>query len=278
MSRSGGMMTQRERKEKAAPVLAVDTQAPVAADLHAEVERLRRELDELQRTDRFKDHCLSVAAHELATPLTVIQAYVETLQAKWNAPGFDQVPEFLHVLQHETARLIRTVERTLQISRLTSANQTVQRLPLQLLPLISVVADALRPLFRQHDVRLDVRVPDTLPWISADRDLLEQVFINLLDNAVKFSPSACTVLVRASTSTGWVHVEVLDRGYGIAADEVQHIFDPYFRSRDDRVGHTRGTGLGLALVKTVVEQHGGRIEVESALDRGTVFRLALPQA
>ncbi|HZL84884.1 MAG TPA: histidine kinase dimerization/phospho-acceptor domain-containing protein, partial [Candidatus Krumholzibacteria bacterium] len=138
MSRSGGMMTQRERKEKAAPVLAVDTQAPVAADLHAEVERLRRELDELQRTDRFKDHCLSVAAHELATPLTVIQAYVETLQAKWNAPGFDQVPEFLHVLQHETARLIRTVERTLQISRLTSANQTVQRLPLQLLPLISV--------------------------------------------------------------------------------------------------------------------------------------------
>ncbi len=271
-------MTQRERKGNADPALAVDSHVLAAADMRVEIERLRRELDELQRTNRLKDHCLSVAAHELATPLTAIQAYVETLQAKWNTPGFEQAPEFLQVLQHETARLIRTVERTLQVSRLTSANQTVQRLPLQLSQLVAAVADALRPVFRQRNVRLDVRVPETLPWISADRDLLEQVFINLLDNAVKFSPTACTVLVRASTSPGWVHVEVLDRGYGIAADEVQQIFDPYFRSRDDRVGRARGTGLGLALVKTVIEQHGGRIEVESALDRGTVFRLALPQA
>jgi signal transduction histidine kinase len=106
---------------------------------------------------------------------------------------------------------------------------------------------------------------------------LKQVLINLLDNAAKFSPRGRVVSLRVTSSSGIVEVEVRDQGFGIARDELQHVFDPYFRSRDDRVGRERGTGLGLAIVKTVIEQHGGHIGVESEIDRGTTVRFSLPQ-
>jgi signal transduction histidine kinase len=173
--------------------------------------------------------------------------------------------------------LLRIVERTLQISRLTSATQIIERRPVDLGELVEEIAESLQPLLAERQVDLDLQVPTTLPRVSADRDLLEQVIINLLDNAAKFSPRGRVVALEISSSSGEVEVAIRDQGFGIARDELQHIFDPYFRSRDDRVGRERGTGLGLAIVKTVVEQHQGRIWVESEIDHGTTFRFSLPQ-
>ncbi len=108
--------------------------------------------------------------------------------------------------------------------------------------------------------------------------MLEQVLINLVDNAVKFSPPRSTVFLRARQGPDCVEIEIQDQGFGIAPDELKRVFDPYFRSSDDRVGAERGTGLGLAIVKTIVEQHGGRVWVESEIDQGTTFRFSLPRA
>ena len=249
-------MSRRERKGHPAQG-GVATPEAARGDVAREIDRLRKELAEMQRISRLKDQVLSVAAHELATPLTSIKAYVETLVENWGSPQFVEGEEFLQVLKRETDRLLRIVERTLQISRLTSGSQIIERRPVEL--------DEL------------VHLPRGLPRVSADRDLLEQVFINLLDNAAKFSHRGRVVTLRISSRSGIVEIEVRDQGFGIARDEIQHIFDPYFRSRDDRVGHERGTGLGLAIVKTVVEQHGGQIAVESEIDRGTTFRFSLPQ-
>lgn len=269
-------MTKRERKAQQA--VAVGTRETSSGDVRREVERLRRELAELQRVHRLQDQYLSVAAHELATPLTSIKAYVETLVENWGAPDFTQGVEFLKVLQRETSRLIRIVERTLQLSRLTSNSQTVQPVPVRLHELVEEVGDSLRPVLAERQITLEIQVPQELPAIRADRDLLEQALINLLDNAAKFSPRGRAVSLRAASNGSQIEIRVHDEGYGIAPDELQRIFDPYFRSRDGRVGHERGTGLGLALVKAVVEQHGGQVRVESEIDRGTTFRFSLPHA
>jgi two-component system phosphate regulon sensor histidine kinase PhoR len=269
-------MSRRERKGHPAQG-GVATPEAARGDVAREIDRLRKELAEMQRISRLKDQVLSVAAHELATPLTSIKAYVETLVENWGSPQFVEGEEFLQVLKRETGRLLRIVERTLQISRLASGTQIIERRPVELNELVQEIVESLRPVLRERQVLLEVHLPRSLPRVSADRDLLEQVFINLLDNAAKFSHRGRVVTLRISSRSGIVEIEVRDQGFGIARDELQHIFDPYFRSRDDRVGHERGTGLGLAIVKTVVEQHGGQITVESEIDRGTTFRFSLPQ-
>lgn len=242
-----------------------------------ELQQLREQLDELRRLNRLKDQCLSMAAHELATPLTAIRAYIEALAENYGEPDFTQGPEFLKVLQRETERLIRVVDRTLQLSRLTSRSQLMHRVRLDLRQLVEEVADSMRPVLSERAVTLEVQVPEGLAPVDADRDLLEQVLINLVDNAMKFSPRGSTVLLRVSLLPHSVEIEVRDHGYGIAAQELSRIFDPYFRSSDGRIGSERGIGLGLAIVKTIVEQHDGHVFVTSEVDRGTSFRFALPQ-
>jgi two-component system phosphate regulon sensor histidine kinase PhoR len=271
-------MAKRERKSQQQNAALAVGEKTTTADVAREIERLREELAELERVNRLKDQYLSVAAHELSTPLTAIKAYVEALSENWADPSFTQGPEFLGVLQRESTRLIRIVDRTLQISRLTSRSQMVRRSSVDLKRLVHEVSVSLRPVLQERDVDLNVQVAADLPLIDADRDLLEQVLINLLDNAVKFSPPGRTVHLQARVCPNCVEVEVRDQGYGIAPEELKRVFDPYFRSGDERIGCERGTGLGLAIVKTIVEQHGGRVWVVSEIDCGTTFRFSLPQA
>lgn len=271
-------MSKRTRKSRSNGGLAIGPRKVSARDIQREIERLREQLAETQRVTRLKDEYLSVAAHELSTPLTSIKAYLEALAENYGNPDFKQGAEFLKVLQRETARLIRTVERTLQISRLTSRKTIVRRTRLDLTQLVDDLEHSLQPVLTERDITIVVEVPDALPSIEADRDLLEQVLINLVDNAVKFSDCHSTVFLRARVCPDCIEIEVQDHGFGIAPEEVTRVFDPYFRSADDRVHGERGTGLGLAIVKTIVEQHGGRIWVESEIDQGTTFRFSLPQA
>ena len=271
-------MAKRVRRSRASGGLAVGPRNVSMADIQREIERLRKELAEMQRVARLKDQYLSVAAHELSTPLTAIKAYIEALAENYGDPEFKQGPEFLNVLQRETSRLIRTVDRTLQISRLTTRTKVVRPSQVEFVRLVGDVQHALYPMLAERGVALSVDVPEGLPLVAADRDLLEQVLINLVDNAIKFSPRDSQIFLRAGVCPDSVEIEVQDQGFGIAADELTRVFDPYFRSSDARVHGERGTGLGLAIVKTIVEQHGGRIWVESEVDRGTTFRFSLPQA
>lgn len=269
-------MSKRSRKTRPHGGLALGPRQVSRQDIQREIERLRQELAEMQRLARLKDQYLSVAAHELSTPLTAIKAYIEALAENYGNPDFDQGPEFLDVLKRETERLIRTVDRTLQISRLSSRGKPVQRTPLDLSQMFEDLRNALFPMLDAHQVTLTPDLPNDLPSVQADRDLLEQVLINLIDNAVKFSPRQSTVFLRARRTQDGVEIEVEDQGFGIAPIEMKRVFDPYFRSSDERVDRKRGTGLGLAIVKTIVEQHGGRVWVESEVDAGTIFRISLP--
>jgi two-component system phosphate regulon sensor histidine kinase PhoR len=239
------------------------------------VAELRAEIDALRDTCRLKEQYLSVASHELSAPLAAMKAYIEALLDHHAEPGFTQTGEFLAILGRETDRLIRLVDRTLEISRLTTRDG-LQKEPVDLEDLLAEMLPPLQPSLEERGARLAVQLAPGLAPVCADRDLLLQVLLNLIHNALKFSPRGSTVVVAAVPAGSGVQIEVRDQGYGIGPDELENVFEPYFRSSDERVERERGTGLGLSIVKTIVQQHGGRIGVESAPDRGTVFRFDIP--
>lgn len=244
--------------------------------LEDENRRLRLEVKELRLAHRVSDEYLSIVTHELSTPLTSIKAYIEALATHYGEPDFTQGAEFLRVLGRETSRLIRLVDRTQQVSRLTNGNQVVRRLPVLLQELVEEITDALRPLFEEHSVEFLSDLPVDMPTVAADRDLLKQLLINLVHNAVKFSRPGGKVFLRADVTKVHVEISIEDDGCGIAEEDRERIFEPFYRCSHTPAAVERGSGLGLAIAKTIVEQHGGLITMESEVDKGTVFRFTLP--
>jgi len=278
------MSKSRLRRTGAAPVVRSGVTAPSAGKsvatpeivaLELEVRELRAEVDSMQRTARLKEESFCVMTHELSAPLAGMKAYVETLLENYGDPSFAEGVEFLGVLDREISRLARVVERTLEIARLSRQGTGLRLEPVRLEELLSEVRAALQPALTARQMAFEVHIDAAVPVIAADPDLLKQVFLNLLQNAVKFSPPGSRVGVRAVRKGDNVCIEVSDEGYGIAPHDLEQVFEPWFRSADERVARERGTGLGLAIVKTIVEQHGSRIEVESTRDRGTTFRFGL---
>jgi signal transduction histidine kinase len=254
------------------------TAGPTVTALELEVSDLRAEIEALHQACKLKDQYLSVATHELSAPLAAMKAYIEALIEHHTDPSFTHTGEFLGVLGRETERLIRLVNRTLEISRLTYRGVRQVLEPTSIAEVVTEIHPSLQPVLDERRIRLDVQVHRDLACVAADRDLLKQVLLNLVHNAVKFSPPGRKVTVRATARGSQVEVEVQDEGYGIAPHELGRLFEPYFRSGDQRVERERGTGLGLSIVKTIVEQHGGRIEVQSLPEMGTTFRFTLRKA
>jgi len=244
----------------------------------ASLKALRAEVESLRAAIALKDRSLGMASHELLGPLAAMKAYVEALIENHGDPSFVETSEFLAVLDQETARLIRIVERVLDSARL-GGGMELRLQPVLLAGLVGETLRGLAPLLDERAMQLELDVAVDLPVVHVDGDLLRQVLVNLIHNAIKFSaPGRRIWLVAREKAPEEVEVVVRDEGFGIVPEEIDRIFDAYFRSGDDRVAHQRGAGLGLAIVKAIVEQHGGRITVESRLDHGTTFRFTIPHS
>jgi len=251
--------------------------SPVANGDASTVSALRAEVEALREAVMLKDRSLGMASHELLAPLAAMKAYIEALSENHGDPSFTETGDFLAVLDQETARLIRIVERMLDSARL-GGGVALQLQPILLADLVRETSRGLAPLLDERAMRLELDVAVDLPVVQVDQDLLRQVLVNLIHNAIKFSAPGRRIWVQACDTGTTVEVAVRDEGFGIVPEEIARIFDPYFRSGDDRVERQRGAGLGLAIVKTIVEQHGGSITAESQLDRGTTFRFTIPQS
>ena len=234
---------------------------------------VRRPGEETGRIQSYR-HLIGAMAHELRTPLTAILGHVDILgscdperdEALWRRSR-----EFI---ASEAERLARLVEDLLTLSRLDLT-------PLQHRPVnLRVVAEeAISSLFQAAEVRgmrLSLQSAPSLPRVPGDRDRLHQVFLNLLDNAVKYTDAGGEVSVHLSAGDDGVQVEVRDNGVGIAPEDLDHVFEPLYRGQDVR--DVPGTGLGLTIVRTILEQHGSTIYAESTLHQGTTFRFCLPYA
>ena len=245
--------------------------------LERKIKELERNLEASTKTNVLKSDFVNHVSHELRTPLTSIKAYVETLVLNANDPSFVQRGEFLEIVNKETNRLIRIVNDILDVTKIEFGQREMSRTALDLNAIVHDVVSVLGPALREREMRVVVDVAQELPRVEGDPDLIKQVFINLLTNAIKYSSRGTVITVQAHEEAVNVVVSVADQGVGIPKDEVGSVFDKYFRARSQRDSKLEGLGLGLAIVKNIVEQHGGTIRVESEEGRGTTFHFTLPR-
>ena len=242
--------------------------------MNARIERLDKENEELKSSNKLKMNYLSHLSHELKTPLTSIKAYVESLADHIEDAEFPEKREFLGIISSETDRLIRMVNKVLDVSKIEFGNRILRRKIFQLGPLVAEVESSMQPYLRDKKLRLVVKLPPVLPLIDGDEDLVKQVFINLIGNAIKFSSNGSRIFVEAIEDAVAIKVMVSDEGVGIPQEDLQNIFRQFYQVRR---GAGEGVGLGLAIVKNIVEQHGGYITVSSRLGEGSTFTFTLPK-
>ncbi|PYM96520.1 MAG: hypothetical protein DME04_01790 [Candidatus Rokuibacteriota bacterium] len=244
-------------------------QRQFAAELAEKVAAARRELEEL---DRAKTAFVAIASHELRTPLTSLQGFSELLAMRRLPP--EEVTRLASVMWTEAKRLGRIVSDLLDLSRLERGlAPALCRVPLALEPAIEATVDLFRLGAATHAIAIECE--PALPAVDADPDAVERVLTNLISNAIKYSPAGSTVRVKAQALAGVVAIEVADSGRGIPAEALERVFEPYYRA-PDVAGVAPGTGIGLAVVKALVEAHGGAVRVDSVPALGTRVTFVLP--
>jgi len=232
--------------------------------------------ESLQRMEQQRQNMVADIAHELRTPLSVIQSNVEAM--------LDGVlpasPEELESIYQETVLLNRLIGDLRTLSLAEAGQLALDRQPLDLGQVVTRVAEKYRMRAEEQSITLSVQVAQNLPQVSADAERIEQVLVNLTENALRYgaSDSGGRVTLGARTVPDGVEAWVSDTGPGIAPDELSHVFERFWRSGKSRSRQTGGSGIGLALVKQLVEAHGGRVSVESAPGQGATFRVVLPAA
>jgi two-component system phosphate regulon sensor histidine kinase PhoR len=236
---------------------------------------------QLQQLDKAKTDFLATVNHELRTPLTSIMAYLDMIQESTEQPVSPEVHQMLDIVVRNTERLRILIEDMLSVSRNGLDDSLLHLTPVRLGQTLDLVAAALRPLATQQNVTIAVEPVPEDPEILADEVQLQQVFTNLVSNAIKFTPSGGRIEVgseshSASDGTRWATVSVADTGIGISSDEIDHVFTRFYRASNAMSGAIPGTGLGLAITKDIVSRHGGRIDVSSTLGSGTTVTVSLP--
>jgi PAS domain S-box-containing protein len=240
-------------------------------------EALHREQEaavELRRANELKDEFLAVAAHEIRTPLSAILGASRLLAAGPDPLPADETEEIVGLIWTHANDMHDIVERLLEFTQLQAGRVRLAPRPLELRPEVQSMVASVGRLLAEHEV--EVVVPDATE-VVLDAGLLRQVLSNLLSNAAKFSGVGTTVTVTADVADGWLAVSVRDRGIGIAPEDHERIFE-LFRQAEQHVPSSRGTGVGLAIVRRYVELAGGRIEVDSDRGRGATFTVHLPLA
>jgi len=246
-----------------------------------ELQRSNAQLQEanrkLQDVDRMKTEFISLVSHELRTPLTTIKALVELISMKPGMPE-QQKTKLMATINVETDRLIRLIVELLDLSRIEAGFVAWRREDVSLEDVITNSLSSMGPLFENKGISLTTAISPSGLTVLGDRDRLIQVVTNLLSNAVKFTPSEGAVHVAARNEGGRALVEISDTGSGIAALELEKIFEKFHRSLSKAAHTIEGTGLGLAISRQIVEYHGGRIWATSEAGKGSTFFFTLPAA
>lgn len=236
------------------------------------------DVTQLRHAEEGRNHFLAQATHELRTPLTNIRLYVEQAIDEG-----DEEPQLraqaLNVIGQEARRLERIVGDMLSVAELEAGTLAIRRGDVRLESLLEQLEGDYRAQAENKEILLRFDLPPRLPVISGDQDRLGLVLHNLMGNALKYTPAGGEVALSAGVDDeGTVRIAVRDSGIGIATDQFERVFERFARAEDDRIRHVAGTGLGLALAREVARAHGGEIELQSEIDKGSTFTLVLPGA
>jgi len=240
-----------------------------------ELTRANARLEEL---DAIKTEFVSIAAHQLRTPLTGVRWSYQTLLDGESGALNQEQRRLLESGLGATLRMVDLVNDLLSVARIEEGKFGIQLRKQSLAPLLSRLASRYAALAEQKGIRLSSSVPPILPDIAFDEEKMEIVFDNILDNALKYTEPGGAIALKVFYEEGSVHIEVSDTGVGVSPDQLHRVFTKFFRADNAVRLHTAGTGLGLYVVKNIVEKHGGTVEVESSEGKGSVFRVSLPMA
>jgi two-component system, OmpR family, phosphate regulon sensor histidine kinase PhoR len=239
------------------------------------------DLTRIRQFEAMRADFVANVSHELRTPLTAIRGYAETLQhGALNDP--ERASEFVGVIQRHSERLTRLIDDLLALSDLELGRTEIRPRPLAVSEAVAAPIEMLRQKAKERGVELNAEIPDDVPAIVGDRDRLEQVLINLIDNAIKYSGAGSRVRVVArpvaENGRSLVELAVCDDGVGIPEKDIPRLTERFYRVDRARSRELGGTGLGLAIVKHIVQAHGGSLAIESTLGRGTTVRVTFPAA
>jgi signal transduction histidine kinase len=227
---------------------------------------------ELARLEESRRDLVANVSHELKTPIAAIRAHLENLLDGVEQPDRDT----LGVMLAQAERLGRLVEQLLDLSKLESGEVPLQRADVPLEPLVRQVVSEIEVASAGKDVRIEHEIPQDLPMLDADAERVHQVLFNLVDNAVRFVPAGGEVTIAAQRHNGSVEISVADNGVGITREHLPRLFERFYRADTARARGDGGTGIGLAIARSVVEAHGGTIRAESEPGIGSVFSFDLP--
>jgi signal transduction histidine kinase len=232
-------------------------------------------LEKVQKISRTKSEFVSAVSHELRTPLTSIKGYAAILMSGKLGDIPDKVKERLEKINKHSDSLVELINDLLDIARIESGRVEMKFEKVNLKMLIENMRDLLMPQMREKNITFVADVAEDLPLILADSKQMERVFINLLSNAIKYTPKG-TITVRASGTDQEVSVEVQDTGAGMREEDLPKLFTEFYRVENELNQNIKGTGLGLALVRNIINAHQGTIGVTSKLGAGTTFHFTVP--
>ncbi|MFN2516331.1 MAG: ATP-binding protein [Pyrinomonadaceae bacterium] len=231
----------------------------------------------IKQYEQLKSDMISLMSHELRTPLTSINGFAELLTADEDLP--EQAKEFVTIIANESQRLSRMIDTFLAVTKLQRKDrQEVLKIPLRLDELVKETIASLQPVAKKRRIRLVERPTQSLPPVAADKSMITQAVKNLVSNAIKYSPERTTVTVSTALEAETVRLCVEDRGYGIPAEAKDRVWEKFYRVvREGQEKDEESTGLGLSFVREVVEQHGGTVNLDSEVGRGSKFSFTLPR-
>ena len=253
----------------------LDVRLPVTGDARDEVDRLRgtinRMAEGLEETEKMKNEFISSVSHELRTPLTSIRGWVETLRTL-DDPEDENYRKGLEIINNETARLYNMVEELLDFSRLQNGRLKMSCPPLDLVAELTDAVLFCEARIQREGLLLSYSEPEEMIPVYADPNRLRQVFINILDNAIKYSAPGGRITVKIWQGEDKAFIEIIDQGRGIPPEDLENVKTKFYKGSNS----VRGSGIGLALVDSIMTALDGTLDLKSTLGRGTVVTLGLP--
>lgn len=229
-----------------------------------------------QEKEKMKELFVSMVSHQLRSPLTAVQGYFELILGGF-VPDAAEQKKMIKQAGERIKGLLTLINDWLKMAQVDKDNVEGKFESLNLISMLSKTVDLMQPLAKDKGISLQFEPSDRLPSVRGDKEILQEVFTNLIDNGIKYNKDGGTVTVKTKTNSSHLIIEISDTGIGISKENMPFIFDDFFRVKNEGTRQITGTGLGLSIVKRMVEAHFGSIKVTSELGKGSKFIISLPK-
>ena len=255
-----------------------DEMDELGATFNQMADRIRQQVEKLEQTDRLRRELVANVSHDLRTPLTSLQGYLETLLLKEGTLSPHEQRKYLEIATAHSEQLGKLIAELFELAKLNSHEMEPHVEPFSLGELVQDVVQKIRLVAEKKQIRLQTNFRADLPFVSADIQLIERVLENLIENSIRHTEEGGAITVTLIPGNEKIRAQVMDTGCGIPPEDLPYIFDRFYRVGKRHEARTTGAGLGLAIAKRILELHGSSIEAQSTIDVGTTFIFHLPAA